>query len=295
MMLGEMLDADEHAVAAFEAADAPGWLVEVFFTGKPDEEDIRSLIRLAVPGGEGEALAAAARFDEVAPRDWIAASLDGLKPVRAGRFVIHGGHDRPAVRSNDIGIEIEAALAFGTGHHGTTHGCLQALAETLKQRRPRRIIDVGTGTGVLAIAAALALRQRVAASDIDPVSTVAARDNARLNRAGAFVRPITAPGLRHPVIAGRRHDLLFANILAKPLRRLAKDFAPAVAGGGEMILSGLLLGDVPGVLSAYAGQGFRLKRRTHREGWATLVLRRGGQAARPARPARGTRGQSVVP
>lgn len=286
LLLGEMLDADEHAVAAFEAADGRTWLVEVFFSEAPDPEAFRSLVRLALPGPAGDSLAAAATFSEIAPKDWIAASLDGLKPVRAGRFVVHGGHDRHLVSVHEIGIEIEAALAFGTGHHGTTHGCLEALAAILKVRRPRRVIDVGTGTGVLAIAAARVLRRPVMASDIDPVSTDAARSNARLNRAGAFVRPLTAQGLTHPALRGRRHDLLLANILAKPLRRLAKDFAPAVAGGGEMILSGLLLADVPGVLSAYAGHGFRLRRRTRREGWATLVLARGGQPTRPARRGR---------
>jgi ribosomal protein L11 methyltransferase len=280
-LLGETLDADEHAVAAFEAADEKTWIVEVFFSAPPREDLFRALVTAVLPGAVGARLAAAASFQAIAPKDWIAASLDGLKPVRAGRFVVHGGHDRGSARVNEIGIEIEAALAFGTGHHGTTHGCLQALGGLLKRGGRPRVIDVGTGTGVLAIAAARHLRMRVMATDIDPVCTVTTRANARANHAGALIRPITAPGMRHPALAGERYDVLIANILAKPLRMLAKDFAPAVRRGGRMILSGLLLRDVPGVLSAYAGHGFRLERRTAREGWATLVLRRGGAGDRP--------------
>jgi ribosomal protein L11 methyltransferase len=283
-LLGEMLDPEEHAVATFEVVDGKVWRTEVFFGHPPREQAIRDLVAVLIPGSEGARLAQAARFDAVQPKNWIAAALDGLKPVRAGRFVVHGGHDRGTARLHEIGIEIEAALAFGTGHHGTTHGCLAMIADLLKQRRPLRAIDVGTGTGVLAIALALATHRRVVLSDIDPVSVAVTAENARLNRAGAYLRPITAPGLRHPALAGnRRYDLLIANILAGPLRRMAKDFAPAVAGGGAILLSGLLIRDVPGVLSAYAGHGFRLVKKTEREGWATLLLRRGGAAPRASR------------
>ena len=276
--LGEMLDADENAVAAFESADETHWLVEVFFSAEPDEEQVRSLVAAA----GGDALARAARFEHIAAKDWIAASLDGLKPVRAGRFVVHGSHDRAAVRPHEIGIEVEAALAFGTGHHGTTRGCLLLLARELKRRRPRRVLDVGTGTGVLAIAAARAIRRPVAAGDIDPVSTQTARENARANAAGAFVRPVTAAGLRHPALAGGApYDLILANILARPLRLLAPSIARAAAPDARLILSGLLARDVAGVLSAYRGQGYALAERIDLEGWAALMLKQKGAARRP--------------
>jgi ribosomal protein L11 methyltransferase len=280
--LGEMLDADENAVAAFESADETHWLVEVFFAAEPDETIIRDLIHIALPGAKGEAAARDAVFDRIAPKDWIAAALDGLKPVRAGRFLVHGQHDRPQIRSNDIAIEIEAALAFGTGHHGTTRGCLLLLDRELKRFPPKRVLDVGTGTGVLAIAAARALRRSVAAGDIDPVSTWTARQNARQNGAGAFVRPVTAAGLEHPDLRqGAPYDLIFANILARPLRLLAPSLARAANHDGRLILSGLLARDVAGVLTAYAGHGFRLMERVDIDGWAALLLKRKGAAPRP--------------
>jgi ribosomal protein L11 methyltransferase len=280
--LGEMLDADENAIAAFESADETHWLVEVFFAVEPDQAVIRDLIRIALPGAPGEAAAAGATFGQIEAKDWIAASLDGLKPVRAGRFVIHGQHDRPAVRSNDIAIEIEAALAFGTGHHGTTRGCLLLFERELRRFPPRRVLDVGTGTGVLAIAAARALKLPVTAGDIDPISTWTARQNARANGAGAYVRPVTAAGLGHPALrAGAPYDLIFANILAKPLRLMAPSLAGATNHDGRLILSGLLARDVPGILSAYAGHGFRLFERVNLDGWAALLLKRKGAARRP--------------
>jgi ribosomal protein L11 methyltransferase len=254
----------------------------VFFSAAPDEGVIHDLIRIALPGAAGEAAAKAATFDSIAPKDWIAASLDGLKPVRAGRFLVHGQHDRPIVRTNDIAIEIEAALAFGTGHHGTTRGCLVLFDRELKRFPPRRVLDVGTGTGVLAIAAARALRLPVAAGDIDPVSTWTARQNAIQNRAGAYVRPVTAAGLEHPDLRrGAPYELIFANILAKPLRLLAPSLAAAASHDGRLILSGLLAKDVAGVLSAYAAQGFRLWERVDIDGWAALLLKRKGAARKP--------------
>jgi ribosomal protein L11 methyltransferase len=195
--------------------------------------------------------------------------------VRAGRVLVHGAHDRARRRANDIGVEIEAALAFGTGHHGTTLGCLKALERIAKRRRPARILDVGTGTGVLAIASALLFHQRVACGDIDPVAVATARANGNANGAGPYIRPVVATGLRHPSLQGE-YDLIFANILAKPLRLLAPAIAGAAAPRAELVLSGLLARDVRGVLDAYRAQGFFLAERGDIDGWATLVLRRGG-------------------
>ncbi|WP_424361482.1 50S ribosomal protein L11 methyltransferase [Methylocystis parvus] len=267
----ETFDPTETAAAAFEVDDGPVWTVEVYFADAPDEEEIRALIE-AVSDAE---TAARAEFAEIAKEDWVQKSLAGLEPVRAGRVVVHGSHDRGRLKPNDIGVEIEAALAFGTGHHGTTLGCLKALDRISKRRRPARVLDVGTGTGVLAIAAAKLLRQSVACGDIDPVAVETARVNAVQNGAGPYVRPVVAVGLRHDAMAGK-YDLIFANILAKPLRLLAPSIARAAAPHAELVLSGLLAKDVAGVLSAYAAQGFALAERGDIDGWATLVLRRGG-------------------
>lgn len=276
-VIGEMFDPAETAVAAFEAEDGKTWLLEAYFASPPDEAAVRNMIRPVL--GEH---ADAAVFEAIDQKDWVAASLEGLKPVRAGRFLVHGSHDRAAVQPNDVPIEIEAALAFGTGHHGTTRGCLLALVDELKRRRPARVLDVGTGTGILAFAAAKAVKRRVVAGDIDPVAIAVARENARLNGVAPWLDLYVGPGVRAPQAdRARTFDLVFANILAKPLRRLAPSLARVVAPGGTLVLSGLLAQDVPGVLSAYRCQGFALAKRRDLEGWAALTLKRGGAAARP--------------
>src|SRR5690349_2666082 len=218
--LAETFDAGDAAVAAFERPDG-GWSFEAHFAQPPDEPALRALIGTIA----GDAAAQALVLETVAARDWVAASLAGLKPVAAGRFLVHGAHDRARVPPHRIGIEIEAALAFGTGHHGTTRGCLLALDGWLKRRNAHlapspKILDIGTGTGVLAIAAARALRTRVTASDIDARAVAVARANARANAAGALVEVVHAGGLAARRLRERGpFDLVLANILLPPLRR----------------------------------------------------------------------------
>src|ERR1700733_12837766 len=173
-LVAESLPADETAVSLVDIG-AGRWRVAMYFRAAPDEKIIRALTAAAA----GDAAAKALRFERVAAKDWVRESLAGLAPVTAGRFIVHGAHDRARVPLNRIGIEIEAALAFGTGHHGTTRGCLLALDRFCKTRgsAPTRILDLGTGSGVLAIAAARALRQRVLATDIDGAAVRAARAN----------------------------------------------------------------------------------------------------------------------
>ena len=187
------------AVAAFERPDGR-WDVMMHFAAAPDQ----ALVREIVGNAAGEAIAQDIGFDTVEAKDWVKASLEDLVPVPAGRFVVHGHHDRARVAPNKLGIEIEAALAFGTGHHGTTRGCLLLLDQVLKARRPRRVLDLGSGTGVLAIAAAKALHGAVLASDIDRASVQVARDNARLNHAGNLhcSDPVAAACSRRKTLRG---------------------------------------------------------------------------------------------
>lgn len=282
-LLMEHLDPDETAVSAFEVEPnaaawvSKDWRLEVYFQDAPDEAFLRELITGAVGAEAAEKL----EFGELEQTDWVAASLEGLVPVRVGRFVVHGAHDRDTVRSHEIGLEIPAALAFGTGHHGTTRGCLTMLVEVLKQHRPRAVLDVGTGTGVLALAAAKAMKSFVASGDIDPISVDATIGNARLNGAGPWLKPVTAVGVRHPAFYGQFYDLIFANILAKPLRLLAPSICARAHYGAELILSGLLASDVAGVLTAYRAQGFSLKKKIMIDGWATLLLAKSGATQRP--------------
>ena len=268
--LGEIFGADDTACAAFED-DGGQWQVAIHFRDPPDEAGLRAQVALAA----GEKAAAALSIEPVAPADWVKQSLAGLQPVRAGRFIVHGAHDRARVRPNDIGIEIEAALAFGTGHHGTTRGCLLALDDLAKRRRAARVLDLGTGSGVLAIAAAKMLRARVTASDIDRVAVEAARGNARLNRAGAAITFVRAAGVNARAIArGAPYDLIFANILLGPLLRLAVPLSRLAAPRARIVLSGLLPGHANAVLAIYRAQGFMLERRIPLDGWVTLVLKR---------------------
>ena len=275
-LIFESFEPAEAASTAFETEDPwPGggkaWLMEAYFGSEPDEEAIRALIAAAAD----ETTALAATFGVTEKRDWVANSLAGLKPVRAGRFLVHGRHDRSRVQPNDVAIEIEAGLAFGTGHHGTTRGCLVHFDRLLKRRRPKDVLDVGCGAGVLAVAAAKVLRRKVSLGDIDPVAVGVANANARLNGVGVQCRAIVSRGVESAALReAAPYDLVFANILAKPLRLLAPSLAAVISADGEAIVSGLLLADVPGVLASWRAQGFHLVERIELEGWASLRLRR---------------------
>ncbi len=213
------------------------------------------------------------QFDTVEAKDWVKATLDELVPVHAGRFVVHGAHDRAKVAPNRLGIEIEAALAFGTGHHGTTRGCLLLLGEVLKAHPPRRVLDLGTGTGVLAIAAAKALHARVLASDIDELSVKVAAENAQANGVGPLVEVAWGNGFSAPLLRQRRpFDLVLANILANPLRQMATAMSAHLAGGARVILSGLLSPQAPSVIAAYRARGLIVERQIRIEGWSSLLL-----------------------
>jgi len=267
--LGEIFGGDDTACAAFEG-DGGQWQVAIHFRDKPDEANLRAQVAVAA----GDQAAAALTLERVAPADWVEQSLARLRPVRAGRFIVHGAHERARVKPNDIAIEVEAALAFGTGHHGTTRGCLLALDALAKRRRPVRVLDLGTGSGVLAIAAAKLLRTRVTASDIDRVAVDAARANARLNRVGAAITVARAAGANaRAITTAKPYGLIFANILLGPLLRLAVPLSRLAGPRARIVLSGLLPGHANAVLAIYRAQGFVLKRRIRLDGWVTLVLK----------------------
>ena len=211
--------------------------------------------------------------EKLADADWLAMALSGLPPVRAGRFFVYGAHDKGLAPPNAVNLRIEAGAAFGTGHHGTTVGCLSAYDALIKARRFPRVLDVGCGTGVLAIAAARTGSKVAVGTDIDAPSVRIARENAQLN--GADARFVLASGLGHRLVRQTApYDLVFANILAPPLVALAQDIKGALKPGGTAILSGLLRTQARRVLAAYRSRGFRLVRRIHRDAWATLVLSR---------------------
>jgi len=270
----------EAAAAALEAEPATEALT--FSILEEDEDhDVWRIDAFPTEAAEQEAIGGLlARFptlqvvtEVLADADWLAMALSGLPPVRAGRFFVYGAHDRGLAPASTVNLRIEAGAAFGTGHHGTTVGCLLTFDELLKRRRFERVLDVGCGTGVLAIAAARSGSPIAVGTDIDGPSVRIANENAEMN--GANARFVHASGLNHPEV--RRdgpYDLAFANILAPPLVALSQDIKRALKPGGLAILSGLLRTQERRVLAAYTSKGFRLVRRIHRDAWATLVLRR---------------------
>ncbi|UHS61797.1 50S ribosomal protein L11 methyltransferase [Agrobacterium vaccinii] len=271
-LLSEVFGEEDVAIATTEVDEKRDiWEASVYLL-MADEEETRERVEdaLNVPFPDLKL------EREVIPDvDWIAKSLEGLKPVRAGRFIVHGSHDRDKVRINDIAIEIEAGQAFGTGHHGTTAGCLEMIEQVLRARTIRNALDLGTGSGVLAIAVAKMRPVPVLATDIDPVAIKVAKENARLNGIVSGMALETAPGFHSDSF--RKHgpfDLIIANILARPLIKMAPQLVTHLAPGGTVILSGILASQRWKVLSAYNGMHLSHVRTIWRNGWVTIHLRR---------------------
>ena len=243
------------------------WTVDAYFDSPPD------LTALSAGLAEHGVRGAKPELEKLDDIDWVARSQEGLHPVRAGRFLVHGSHDRRLAGASRWTIEVDAGQAFGTAHHGSTLGCLRAIDELAKRGPVSNILDIGTGSGVLAIAAAKAWRSHIIATDIDPVSVTVARENFRLNGVTKYVRPVTASGLDHPVIrAHAPYDLVMANILARRLTAMATGIGRALKGGGIVILSGITHEQAGRVAAAYGAAGFTRLRRITISDWVTLVL-----------------------
>ncbi|MBI1360784.1 MAG: methyltransferase domain-containing protein [Alphaproteobacteria bacterium] len=263
------MDPSPAAAVATEEVSHTTWRLEAFCH---DEDSARGAVEIVdheIPG-------ARAAIEKLEDRDWVAQSLAGLPAVHAGPYVVAGAHELARISGGRIPVWIEAGPAFGTGHHGTTMGCLLALSDIVRKTRPETVLDVGTGSGVLAIAAVKSGVRRAVAGDIDAESVRIARENAKNNRTGRRMKLLVATGANSAAVrTGGPYDVVLANILARPLVALAGDIARLVRPGGHVVLSGLLTHQEPSVRAAYGNRGLTLVRRGRLSGWSTLTYVRG--------------------
>lgn len=256
--------------SAHENEETGEWVFEATCDSPPNLESFSELAR-QILGGD-----VTFSIETIDPEvNWVAKSLEGLAPVIAGGFYVYGSHSTDTIPEGLTPMRIEAAQAFGTGHHETTTGCLEAIEAVLKRRTPSRMIDIGTGTGVLAIALAKRVDAKILATDIDPIAVTTTIENARDNGVGDQLDAIEATGLDHAEIAARApYDLVVANILAGPLTELAPGVGGITQQSGIAILSGILNTQANGVIEAYEAAGFALEDHLKRKDWTTLVLRK---------------------
>jgi ribosomal protein L11 methyltransferase len=266
--LGELSAPQPLAVSLFEDKP-PAFIVEAYFDAEPTPDAIATTLA-AIGSGLGTP-----NIEALPEQNWVAVSQASLAPIAAGRFVVHGSHDRDRFALRRHAIEIDAGEAFGTGYNATTTLCLEAIDRLSHRRRFDRVLDLGCGSGLLAIGAARVLpAARILAADNDAVATAIARANARVNRVARRVHVIDAAGFNHPLLRAPPFDLVLANILARTLIDLAPAMRRAVSPGGIAILSGLLDPQAREVCAIYRVVGFRLVERRNRDGWAALTLAR---------------------
>jgi ribosomal protein L11 methyltransferase len=269
------LDWTGAAITAFETTPKGPWLVQGFVQGKPDRAQVEA--GLAVAATAYGAAEPALALEQLPDIDWVRQNQESFPPMRIGRYYVYGSHVAAPVPAGAVGLLIDAATAFGTGEHATTHGCLMALDRLVRRGRRRRILDMGTGTGILAIAAAKSWQVPVLACDIDRNSVKVAAENVALNHVAGLVTCRPSDGYGAPEVrAAAPYDLIFANILARPLVAMAPDLARNLAPGGIAILSGLLAGQETFVRAAHRAQGLVFGGRLPKNGWHTLVFQRPG-------------------
>jgi ribosomal protein L11 methyltransferase len=266
-----LLDDSADAVSAFETAPDE-WRVEAYRRSPLLNAELGAQLTLAAVAAGGTL----AEFGEenLPARDWLAENQLSFPPLRVGRFFVYGSHYDGAVPAGAIGIAVDAATAFGTGEHPSTRGCLLALERLARRRQFRSPLDIGTGTGILSIAAAKLLHRKVLAGDIDPGAICVTQHNAARNGVGGLLQSRHAPGYRDRLIRRSRYDLILSNILARPLAVMAADLSRRLAPGGRAVLSGLLRWQEPIVLAPHRGCGIVLDHRLVIDGWSTLVMRR---------------------
>jgi ribosomal protein L11 methyltransferase len=280
------LDDPAGAVAAFEIREAEGggaalWRIEAYPSAPLLDAALEVRLALAAAASGGRLIHIVE--ERLPARDWLAENRRAFPPLRIGRFLVHGSHwpgpgnggANGGVPAGVITIEIDAATAFGTGEHPSTRGCLLALDSLARRRRFKRPLDIGTGSGILAIAAAKRLRRIVLASDVDRSAVRVATHHVRRNGLAGRVRVVCAPGYRSRALHSSSYDLIFANILARPLALMARDLRRAIAPGGFAVLAGLLKRQEALVLAAHRAQGLALEGRLVIDGWSTLILRSG--------------------
>ncbi len=262
------------SVSSFDTGMGGPWRVEALFADMPDHGALAASVALAAASAGVKEPGFVVR--PVAARDWLAENRASFRPVAAGRFFIHPTFFEGRAPAGAHAIALDAATAFGSGAHGTTQGCLVALDGIARRRRPRRMLDMGCGSGILAIAMAMAWRRDVLAVDIDEEAVRVTRGNARANGVGRLVRAGAGAGFAAPLLRRQGNfDLIAANILARPLVSMAPALARALAPGGAAVLSGLLTHQEPQITAAYRAQGLALARRIRIDNWSTLSFRRG--------------------
>jgi ribosomal protein L11 methyltransferase len=269
----EILENHADAVASSENADEILWTMSLYFTKHPDTYTVKTqlvILSELYPDFSGDYT-----IEQIKDINWLQATLQSFKPFSVDRFYIYGSHSSETTKSGSIPLLIDASTAFGTGEHQSTAGCLLAFSKLLKHRKFHEILDMGCGTGILGFAASKTLKKKALVVDIDPESIRVAKRSARINQLHPSVTCKVSTGYKNRFIQNhRRFDLIFSNILAKPLCRMAKDASHRIQKDGILILSGLLWSQKNQVLKVHQLQNFKMLYSLRLENWCTLVLQK---------------------